>query len=31
LGKEIDIEDGGLAGSGLWHKKQVVHLAVFAN
>jgi len=31
LGKEIDIEDGGLAGSGLWHKNQVVHLAVFAS
>jgi hypothetical protein len=31
LGKEIDFEDGGLAGSGLWHKNGVVHLAVFAN
>jgi len=31
LGKEIDLEDGGLAGSGLWHKNEVVHLAVFAS
>ncbi len=30
-GKEIDVDDGGLHGSGLWHEDQVVHLAVFAN
>jgi hypothetical protein len=30
-GKEIDVDDGGLHGSGLWHDDQVVHLAVFAN
>ena len=29
-GEEIDVEDGGLAGSGLWHDDQMVHLAVFA-
>ena len=31
LGKEIDLEDEGLTGSGLWHQNQVVHLAVFAS
>ena len=29
-GTEIDVEDGELAGSGLWHDHQLVHLAVFA-
>ena len=29
-GKEIDVEDGDLAGSGLWYEDQLVHLAVFA-
>jgi hypothetical protein len=28
-GEEIDVENGSLAGSGLWHDDQVVHLAVF--
>ncbi|MCG6920491.1 MAG: hypothetical protein LJF15_05305 [Acidobacteria bacterium] len=30
-GQDIDVENGSLAGSGLWHDDQVVHLAVFAN
>ena len=29
-GKEVDVEDGDIAGSGLWHDDQMVHLAVFA-
>jgi hypothetical protein len=31
LGKEIELDGEGLAGTGLWHQKQVVHLAVFAS
>jgi hypothetical protein len=30
-GTEVDVEDGELAGSGLWHEDQMVHLAVFAD
>jgi hypothetical protein len=29
-GQEIEVEDDGIAGAGLWHDGQVVHLAVFA-
>lgn len=29
-GTEVDVEDGELVGSGLWHDDQLVHLAVFA-
>jgi hypothetical protein len=29
-GQEIDVDEGGLHGSGLWHDDRMVHLAVFA-
>jgi hypothetical protein len=30
LGQEVDVEEDGLGGSGLWHEGRMVHMAVFA-